>query len=689
MTVLRPRVAPNATAFSSRVSTLDEVWQSLNRRALWIAAILGPPSVVTYAIALQLTGQPGFAVLVFTGTGVSASAAWSLHRGRNSVEAVLVFGSIGVVAGATAATPLIRGVLWTALVVFAVAGALVLPRAAARRTVSIIALLAITPAAWPLLDLASAADAALTLVLAGTSMFFGVLAVTLARRALEESEQSRIAMFRRVPVGLFRAAPDGRLLDANPAMLEILGHEAEYELANLSLPELYADPREGRKYLEGLSVGGAARRFAVQMMRSDGSAIWVRGVVQAVADLDGTVRYIEGTIEDITQRREAEQASERHEQRFRTLFDSAPIGLFEQDFSFAAERLAELRAIGVSDLAAHFERDPREFSELVRRVHVIDVNAAGVELLGATTKQEAIELIRRADGLRPVFAAQLHAIWEGRERSDVEARVARADGIDQYFHVHSAMPRIDGTLEPSRMIVAVANVTPLKAAERGLAELVRSKDELVASVSHELRTPITTIMGLSLELRDNASMLSDEERSEFVGLIADQSRELSNIVEDLLVAARVDQDRLVINAEVVDLASEVPRIVASTTTRKQATIAVPEGSVAWADPLRFRQILRNLLTNADRYGGETIGVRVENDAGRARVLVCDDGAGVAAHEREAIFEPYHRAQEAGLPGAIGLGLPVSRRLARLMGGDLVYAHADGETIFEIGLPLPE
>ena len=71
------------------------------------------------------------------------------------------------------------------------------------------------------------------------------------------------------------------------------------------------------------------------------------------------------------------------------------------------------------------------------------------------------------------------------------------------------MPRTDGSLEPGRMIMAVVNVTPLKAAERGLAELVKSKDELVASVSHELRTPITTIMGLSLELRDNTALLQE------------------------------------------------------------------------------------------------------------------------------------------------------------------------------------
>ena len=73
----------------------------------------------------------------------------------------------------------------------------------------------------------------------------------------------------------------------------------------------------------------------------------------------------------------------------------------------------------------------------------------------------------------------------------------------------------------------------------------------------------------------------------------------------------------------------------------------------------------------------------------ARVLVCDDGDGVPAHETEAIFEPYHRGQQPGLQGAIGLGLPVSRRLARLMGGDLRYERRGTETVFAIEAPLTD
>ena len=689
MVLLRPRGTPEAAALSSRSAGFDDVWDSLNRTALWIAAILGPPSVVAYAIALQMTGHPALVVLIVAGTGSSIVAAWHLKLGRDSIEPVLVLGSIGALAGAAAAPAVVRGALLAAPVVFTIAGALILPHRAARRTIVAISSTLVVPLSWPVFDLATPSESILTVVLVGGSGFFGVLAVSMARRTLEESESSRIAIFRRVPVGLFRASPDGHFVDANPAMLEILGHEPDSDLSTMSLPELYADPREGREWLQRLTAESGPQRFAVQMAKVDGTPIWVRGHVQAVLESDTTVRYFEGTIEDITQRHEAEEASRRHEQRFRTLFDNALIALAEEDFTFVQERFHELRTIGVSDLRRHFEHSPHECAELMRKVHVIDVNPAAVELLGASSKQEAIDVLRNPPAeLAPAYAMRFLSLWEDRDRGDVEARMARPDGVEQYLHIHWAMSRLDDSIDPSRVVMAAVNVTALKAAERGLAALVKSKDELVASVSHELRTPITTIMGMSLELRDNAHLLRPDERAEFVGLIADQSRELSNIVEDLLVAARVDQDRLIVRPEAVDLASEVPRIVSSTMTRRKATVEADSEAVAWCDPLRFRQILRNLLTNADRYGGPQVTVRVTGSASGVTIRVTDDGEGVVAHEREAIFEPYHRAQESGLPGAIGLGLPVSRRLARLMGGDLVYAHDEGLTVFEITLPAP-
>jgi len=96
-----------------------------------------------------------------------------------------------------------------------------------------------------------------------------------------------------------------------------------------------------------------------------------------------------------------------------------------------------------------------------------------------------------------------------------------------------------------------------------------------------------------------------------------------------------------------------------------------------ADPLRTRQIVRNLITNAYRYGGHHVSIEVGSDAERAYVAVADDGEGVAEERRAEIFEAYHTTGgERTVTAAIGLGLTVSRQLARLMGGDVIYVHAD-------------
>jgi signal transduction histidine kinase len=106
--------------------------------------------------------------------------------------------------------------------------------------------------------------------------------------------------------------------------------------------------------------------------------------------------------------------------------------------------------------------------------------------------------------------------------------------------------------------------------------------------------------------------------------------------------------------------------------------------------LRTRQILRNLITNAVRYGGDTIAVEVAAEGKMARVTVRDNGAGVKGMDGERIFDAYYRAAQAeSKPDSVGLGLSVARQLARLMKGDLVYRRRSGWTEFELTLPLGE
>ena len=103
--------------------------------------------------------------------------------------------------------------------------------------------------------------------------------------------------------------------------------------------------------------------------------------------------------------------------------------------------------------------------------------------------------------------------------------------------------------------------------------------------------------------------------------------------------------------------------------------------------MRVRQIVRNLATNAIVHGGEHIRVTTTRRAGQARLTVIDDGPGLAPGDEERVFEPFqHGNQEARGHNSVGLGLTISRQLARLMGGDLTYRREGGTTVFRLVLP---
>jgi len=217
-----------------------------------------------------------------------------------------------------------------------------------------------------------------------------------------------------------------------------------------------------------------------------------------------------------------------------------------------------------------------------------------------------------------------------------------------------------------------------------------SKDRLLASVSHEIRTPLTAIVGLSEEIVSSRAEMTDADLDELSGIIAAQSRDLADLVEDLLVGARADSGNLSIRPGWIDLRGEVDKVVAGVRESNPSAklIAVMGEDVkAWADPLRCRQVVRNLLTNAIKYGGDRVAVVVQSDDEHAQVLVIDDGLGVRPDESEMIFERYYRSDESPTqPGSVGIGLSVSRQLAELMDGKLTYVSTSGDSRFEFTIP---
>jgi signal transduction histidine kinase len=246
--------------------------------------------------------------------------------------------------------------------------------------------------------------------------------------------------------------------------------------------------------------------------------------------------------------------------------------------------------------------------------------------------------------------------------------------------------QVSVALDNGHLETSLATVTALK---EKLEQMVRSKDQFVASISHELRTPLTAVVGFATELEENLEIIEYSDLREFVGMIAGESTTLSHIIEDLLVAARADIGTLSMRRESIDVAQAIDELASpGPASRPQTPIAV--GSTqehVWADPVRFRQVLRNLITNARRYGGASITVEVERRGDVVAVAVVDDGPGVPEDRELAIFEAYERGH-ANLtqPGSVGLGLTVSRQLARMMDGDLTFERRDSMTRFEFTVP---
>jgi signal transduction histidine kinase len=228
-----------------------------------------------------------------------------------------------------------------------------------------------------------------------------------------------------------------------------------------------------------------------------------------------------------------------------------------------------------------------------------------------------------------------------------------------------------------------------EAAREGLMELAHAKDRFIAAVSHELRTPLSAVMGFAGELARNADQYSPTELAEMAEFVYSQSLELTELVNDLLTAERAASGNLTITSGDVRLLEECSRTVGSILEAPPIEVSGVEVA-AHADGLRTRQILRNLITNAVKYGGDTIAVQVSADEGMARVTVRDNGSGVQGLDGERIFDAYYRAAGGeSKPDSVGLGLSVARQLARLMKGDLVYRRRAGWTEFELTLPLGE
>jgi signal transduction histidine kinase len=377
--------------------------------------------------------------------------------------------------------------------------------------------------------------------------------------------------------------------------------------------------------------------------------------------------------------------------RFETLFAASPIPTLEQDYTEVVARFDELRAQGVADIRNHVGEDASLLRDLVGLIRNVAANPAAIAIIGLT--EDLVEgfidpLIVNDESLGS-WMDQLETVWHRRTFSEFEYVGRTVHGAPFDARRTMAVPVGPHGPDYRRVVLTIEDATRERNEQRRLQQIVEEKNEFLAAVSHEIRTPLTGVLGFTEILMHNAASMTAAERSEILSSIEGQARDVSDIVEDLLIATRSESGDLAVTSEPVDLGVEVLTVLRNGGSHTGGVeVDIPTDiSMATGDPGRVRQIIRNLLTNAERYGGPDVHIAVSEDPNSVLVTVSDDGSGVPIDRLETLFSSSRPVSAATVSGSAGLGLSICRRLAELMDGSLAYERCDGRTCFSLSLPI--
>ena len=253
-----------------------------------------------------------------------------------------------------------------------------------------------------------------------------------------------------------------------------------------------------------------------------------------------------------------------------------------------------------------------------------------------------------------------------------------------------------------KMIQRHAYEDQLLQARRLAEESATAKAKFLSMMSHDLRTPLTTIYGNAQALAGGLHGPLDPKQLEAVDEIREACRLQMTMVNDILEFARLDSGRVEMSPlpisveEVVSRAAGLVRIQVTDAGLTLTTHGCDGDTAVLADPKRLQQIMLNLLTNALKFtpaGGE-ISVRCESEDGRVRITVSDTGIGIPPDYLPRIFSPFVQVEGAAVSSSssqgVGLGLAISRDLARAMNGDVAVDSRPGEgSSFHIDLPAAQ
>ncbi len=475
----------------------------------------------------------------------------------------------------------------------------------------------------------------------------------------------------------------GVIVYRSPATERWLGYSAQ-ELIGWSIFDLmHPDDAERARQLfqEVIQQPGAVRCDEVRIRARDGSWRVHEAVLQNLLH-DPAVQGVVVNSRDITDRKHAEQVIvdlnkdlQRRLTELETLFDTVPIG------------------IGIAD-------DPQ-----CSRIHG---NAAFAEMLGQPIEANLSK--SAPPGQRP---ENFRAMQDGRELAPEELPMQRAArGVPvigaEFDVVHNdgrvvrllgnATPLFDEQGKPRGVIAAFMDIYELKKTEQRLEEAKveaeaanQAKSQFLANVSHELRTPLTVILGFAELLARGG--VPEEKNYQYLSGIQRHGLVLLQLIDDVLDLSKIAGDKIAIHRVDVSpwrIIDEVLSLTRPQAIKKQLDLQVEYGyplpETIQTDPLRLRQILVNLVGNAVKFtehGSVRITVSCPDrhePSPRLRVAVCDTGIGISPEGIDKLFQPFTQVDSsvARRFGGAGLGLALSRRLVRLLGGDIEVVSQVGQ-----------
>ena len=482
-----------------------------------------------------------------------------------------------------------------------------------------------------------------------------------AEKALRESEERYRSLFDGVPVGLYRTTPEGRILDVNLALVRMLGYPDRESLLADDAATVYVNPEDRRRWQALLEREGLVRDFEMQSRRRDGTTIWVRDSAQAVRDADGRVLYYEGSLEDITERKRAEQALRESEARYRTVSE------LTSDFAYAirvepggalvpewaTEAFIRITGFTSDEVYARGGWESLVHSDdmpiVLRHWQVHLSGQPDVAEYRIVSKSEEVHWLR--DYGRPV--------WD-----ETQGRVV---------HIYGAVQDIT---ERKRMEQYVLRT-----------ERLAAMGHMAAALAHEIKNPLQAIHS-HLELVLDFGLEPDE-REEYLRFCCQEVEHLTEITERLLSFARPARDAPS-PASIAHLVQRALALVGKPLQHAHAQVTtdfpadLPSVLVV---PGQIVQVLLNLIINATEAmpdGGHVhITARVDGDM--VVLTLTNDGPPIPSEHIEHIFDPFFTTK----PDGTGLGLFISHTIVEQHGGTISVENLRGNqgVAFAITLPI--